>query len=294
LQPSVSTRLSLTPGASLSAGIGRYVQYAQSPAAMGPHFAGGLETGRLWYVAGPGRAPLAALVTTVGGEAWLGTDWLFSATAYRRASTGVMLPDPTPGLIVQRPPLVTGRVEATGVDVTLRRLAGRVTGSVAYSLGRARAEAVGRAFDAPTDRRHVFDATTHARLLGSLDVQVAYTWASGAPYARVLPTHLGTAQVPASILEDPFARRSPAYSSLDLVLDWTARFDGWSLGVFVQGRNQLRHDNAVTYESTHLTCRPELPGADGFTCPDGSPAERRDDFLDGIPLIPLLGFRVTF
>jgi hypothetical protein len=180
-----------------------------------------------------------------------------------------------------------------GVDMTLRRLAGRVTGSLAYSLGQARAEAVGRAFHAPTDRRHVFDATAHVRLLSSLDLQAAYTWASGAPYTRIIPTYLGNGQVPASILEDPFGRRSPAYSSLDLVLDWTARFDGWSLGIFVQGRNQLRHDNAVTYESTRLHC-PFGIVSENLLCDDGSPAERADDFLDGIPLIPLLGFRVTF
>jgi hypothetical protein len=292
VQPSLSARLRLTPDVSLSTGVGRYVQYAQSPASMGPVLST-LEAGRLWVVAGPGRAPLVARIATVGGEAWLGGDWLLSTTAYGRWSSGVVLPDPTPGLIVQRPPLVTGRVRATGVEIGLRRLTGRVTGSLGYSLGRARAEAVGRTFDAPTDRRHVVDATAHLRLLPSLDVQLAYTWASGAPYTRVLPTRLGDGQS-ASILERPFELRAPAYSGLDAVLEWTNRFDGWTLGVFVQGRNLLRHDNAVTYRTTALTCPPYGYVADDVACDDGAVAVRTDRFLDGIPIIPLLGLRVTF
>lgn len=157
-------------------GLGRYVQYAQSPAPVGPRIERALdETGRLWVLSDERSAPLQARIATLGGEVWLGSDWIFSGTGYIRRTDGILLPDATEGLLVQRSPLVKGAVTASGLDVSLRRLAGRLTGSVGYSLGHARAEALGVEFPAPTDRRHVVDLTTWVRISRGVSAGAAYT-----------------------------------------------------------------------------------------------------------------------
>lgn len=292
-QPTAFARLELSPSLSLSAGAGRYLQYAQSPASVGPRFERSLEAGRLWILAGRDREPLVANVVTLGAEAWLGPGWLLSMTGYARGSHGVILPDPTPGLIVQRSPLVTGRTEARGLDLVLRRLSGRITGSLAYSLARTRAHASGIDFPAPTDRTQVLDLTARVQLSEGVGLATAYTLATGAPFTRTLDRCVGETCRAAAFLDTPFGRRSPDYASLDLVLDWNHRFSGWSLGAFLQARNILGHDNAVTYEGTAERCRSGLQASQG-TCADGSTLLEEDTFTPGIPTIPLIGLRISF
>lgn len=291
VQPRVTGRLRLSPGVTLSLGTGRYVQYAQSPAPVGPLLERALETGRLWLLAGPRRAPLDTRIVTLGGEAWLNEAWLASATAYARDSRGVLLPDPTPGFLIQRSPLVEGRVSARGVDLSLRRLAGRVTGSVAYSLAHAEADAAGITFPAPADRRHVLDVTGRLRLGSDWNLGLAYTFATGSPYARTLERSVGESEREAAFLVDPFRRRTPSYASLDLVLDYAHDLGAWSVGGFLQARNLTGHDNDVTYTHTSEVC----PGAfrmDG-TCVEDTPVPT-DRFTPGIPTIPLLGLRLSY
>ncbi len=293
LLPALSTRWVVGERVTLFAAIGRSVQYAQSPAEVGPRVQRGLASGRLWILAGPATAPLTVRTGTVGGEAWLGSGWLASATAYLRRSDGLLLPDPTPGPLIQRPPLVEGWAGARGMELSLRRLGGRVTGWASYSLGRARAHALGRTFPAPTDRARVFDATTRVHLGSAWGVGLAYVHASGAPFARAAdPCDFGHC-APGVVLDAPFLRRSPPYASLDLQATWDHRFDGWSLGVFLQGRNLLDHDNAVTYERSDLACGGGLYVSGGL-CPDGRAPHWEDRFQAGIPTLPLLGLRVRF
>jgi hypothetical protein len=296
LQPSLQVRWRVAPGASLSAGAGRYVQYAQSPAPMGPRIERTLESGRLWMLADELRAPLRAELATLGGEVWLGEAWLLSTTAYARRATGVLLPDATDGLLVQRSPLVAGRVDARGFELGVRRLAGRVTGSAGYSYGRARAEVLGVRFPAPTDRRHAIDVTAYTRLAPWMSATLAYTYATGAPYARTLSRCLGTEPDcrEAAYLDRPFRRRSASYASLDLVLDWTRRFETWSLGFFLQGRNLLGHANDVTYTHSDEHCPVSVDAPTEGRCSDGSAASVVDRFTTAIPTLPLVGFRIVF
>jgi hypothetical protein len=286
-------RYRVSPDLMLSAGAGRWAQYAQSPAAVGPRVERSLESGRLWVLAGPHRSALRVRMATLGGEAWLGDAWLASATAYLRRSTGVQLPDPTPGLLIQRRALVEGEVTARGLDVSLRRLAGRVRGWIGYSYGHAQARAADRTVPAPTDRTHTLDLAASVDLGPSWDLGTAYSWASGAPYVRVVDDCDRDGCGPGVLLDRPFQRRAPGYQSLDVVLTWKHRFEGWTLGAFLQGRNLLGHDNAITYTGTAVACNGSpLVGPD--MCGDGTPAQVRDEFQTGIPTLPLLGFTVVF
>ena len=67
---------------------------------------------------------------------------------------------------------------AVGVEVSLRRLAGRVTGSASYSYGDSRMDAAGMEFAASADRRHVIDATVMVRARDNLLLGAAFTGAS--------------------------------------------------------------------------------------------------------------------
>jgi hypothetical protein len=291
LSPSLVVGYRPARGTSISAAVARSVQYAQSPAAVGPRFEQHLESGRLWILADPRRAPLSVRTGTLGAEQWIGERWLASATVYARKSTGVLLPDPTPGPLIQRTALVAGEVDAKGLDVSLRRLSGRITGWVGYSLSRADADVLGRRIPAPTDRRHTFDLTASTALGSGWELGLAHTFTTGAPYARVLDDCEECGD--GVHLDAPFLRRGPSYESLDVLLSWSHTFDRWAFGFFIQGRNLLGHDNAVTYSNTVPVC-----GTSGYlegaVCGDGREPERRDRFLEGIPTLPLLGLQVRF
>ncbi|MEX2531754.1 MAG: TonB-dependent receptor [Gemmatimonadota bacterium] len=289
IMPNALVRFRPKEPVSVSVGAGRYVQYAQSPAPVGPRVQRVLQTGRRWILADNRRAPVRADIATLGAEAWLTPGWLVGATAYARWSSGLLLPDPTPGLLVQRPPLVAGETRAEGLELSLRRLAGRVTGSLSWSLSRARAHVAGRTVPAPTDRTHLVDASSAIRLGSRSRLGMAFTYASGAPYARVLPC--GDEECRGVILDAPFSRRGPAYASLDLAYDQSHDFGGWSLGWFVQVRNVFGMDNRVTYVDTNLLCPGNLQSD---PCPGGTAPRPVDEFATGIPTIPLLGLRVAF
>ncbi len=140
---------------------------------------------------------------------------------------------------------------------------------------------------APTDRTHSVDVAASMALSTSWNLDLAYGYTTGAPYVRVLDDNPGV------ILDRPFLRRSPDYSSLDLAVTWTHAFRSWSLRVFVQARNVLNHDNGITYDATVPVCHGSIYTGTN-TCSDGSPADFRDDFQTGIPTIPLLGLTVAF
>jgi len=234
---------------------------------------------------------------SLGGEYWPSNGWLASATLYRRSSTGRVLPDPREGFLVDRWEWAVGRVDAWGIDVGARRISGRLTGSVAYSFGRARAEAMGTRFPSPTDRPHTLDGTGAFRISSTKVLQAAYTFAAGSPYTRTsepcaaydewgfCTTRLGLH------LDAPFQRRTPAYSSLDLMYASSHRVKGTHLTWYVQLRNALNHDNAVTWLDSHAGCHPSEYTY--VTC-EGESRDPYDEFIPGMPRAPAVGVRINF
>jgi hypothetical protein len=203
---------------------------------------------------------------------------------HTRFAGDVNLPDPTPGTLLDRPLFVLGRNTAWGIDVSARRLAGRLTGSLAYAYGVSDMEANGVRFPAPTDQRHVFDATAQFRLSQQWLFGAAYTLASGAPYTRTFMGHItcdnGTncRWLDEPWIGEPGAFRAPAYQSLDLLAEWTREFGSWQGGVFLQLRNALNRSNHGRYA-----------GFEPFAGETGA-----DEFLPGAPVLPVIGFRFAF
>ncbi len=289
----------------LTAAAARSWQYTQALAPAGPSVGPDLYLTDVWLLAGDTIPALRADVGTLGVEAWLGGSWIASANGYVRHATGMAVPEPGAGVLTgQRPIFVSADNHARGVELSLRRIAGRWTTSASWSWGVSNLEArsgmfpVWYHYPSSADRRQSVDLTLMRRLGPSLRVGGAFTWASGAPYSRfllgpaacdsTLAAFCTPADTAALYIESPNAERTPAYASLDLLVDWSRTLGGTEIGAYLQVRNVLNRANAVTYTGSLRQCVPDPPtlvAVGGGVC---------DRFDKGVPVLPLAGVRVSF
>lgn len=292
--PRLTARYAVVDGrVTVSAGWSRVWQYTQVLAPTGPSVGPRLHPSDLWFLASDSIPALRADVITTGGEAWLGERWLAGATLYRRAAEGMTVPDPTPGTISESATFVVGRNVASGLELSLRRLYGGWTASLGYTYGRSRIEAAGRDYPASSERRHLIDAVATLRLEDGWRLGAAYSWASGAPYTRFFSASFSCRPdsgrceiVEPAVVGEPNRERGPAYSSLDVLIDWTRDRESWSFAVFGQVRNLLDRENALTYTGARERC--EVAGG---PCDD---SEFVDTFDRGLPILPAVGLRFSF
>ena len=297
LSPSVLARVRLAEGITATAAAGRSWQYTQMLTPIG-YFRSDFPSGHLWLLAGDDVPAMRTDVASLGGEAWLGDAWLASVTGYVRAADGVVVPDPRPGITLGRPLFVAVEERGRGVEVGLRRLKGRVTGSAGYTLASTEQRLEDLVFPGRADRRHLVDLTMLTRLGSGLRLGAAYTYATGAPYTRVTFLEVRESDgEPVGVLGRPHEHRMASYGSLDVMIDWMKRFDRWGIGAYLQLRNTLNRENTASYEETREYC---ASGAytytpEGTRClPDGSLPVWQDQFLPGMPRFPLIGFRLEF
>lgn len=300
LAPRLATRWRSRDGSiALSAGWGRSYQFTQAIAPAGPGIGPDLHLTDVWLLAGDSTPAIRSDVVTAGLEVWLADTWIGAINLYRRSATGMAVPDPTPGLFTNfRPTFVTGTNHASGLELSLRKLVGRWTTSVAYSWARSRIEAEGWGYPSRADRRGVLDATGLLQISPAVRIGGAMTVAQGAPYTRfilqTLPCDSLAGSCPPAAgalqIEAPNAARAPPYVTADALLEWTRQFRGWELGAFLQVRNVLNRRNRVTYAGSLGSCDPAPPGAvivdsTRLVC---------DMFDRSVPLIPLAGVTVAF
>jgi hypothetical protein len=298
LAPRVTARYATSATVAVSAALARTYQYTQAVAPAGPAVGPDLHVSDVWLLADDTLPALRSDLATLGAEVWLGAGWLGSATLYGRRTTGMAVPDPRPGeLSASRPPFVPATGHATGIELSARRLVGRVTGSIAYSEGISELEAAGWTYPSSADRRRTLDLTALVRLSSSLSAGAAFTAASGSPYTRFL---LGSVVCDtllvacsdtlfaATAVEEPNANRTAGYVGLDLLGEWRHAFRSWTLSLFVQVRNALNRVNAVTYVGSFQDCTDNTPRrrpAGNGVC---------DAFDRGLPLLPFVGVSVRF
>ena len=303
LAPKAALRVGPLGVLTFTAAAERSWQYTQALAPAGPSVGPDLYLTDVWLLAGDTVPALRADVATAGVEARLGGTWVASANAYRRHTTGMAVPEPGPGPLTDaRPIFVTAVNDASGIELSVRRLAGRWTFSGAYSYGRSNLTAKSAMFPiwyhypSSADRRNVVDLTAMVRLGGAVRLGTAATWASGAPFSRFLlgptpcPSGVSCAGADSSALyiESPNAVRAPNYAAVDLLADWSGRLGKMQVGAFLQVRNLLNRANAVTYTGSVTACTPHPPTlvavGDGVC----------DRFGRGVPLLPLAGVRLVF
>jgi hypothetical protein len=310
--PRLSARYGISPELSVSAAAGRTYQYTQALGAAGVQALPGFAGEYLWLLAGDEVPALRSDIGTVGAEWWIGSIWLAAANGYLRRATGVVTPDPTPGnlLLGERPLFVSGVADARGMELSLRRMVGRWTSSVAYSYATSEMEADGLRFPAPGDRRHSLDATAMLRLGRAWRIGAAYTATSGIPFTRTFEGMQACDQIVEQVnettwrfrrenciwaeppvAEGPNAERTAGYQRLDLLLGWQHAFRSWQVGAFLQFHNALNSPNSGSYTRTVKACMQRC-GTDKYGVPFGY--AEVDEFRPGVPLLPLLGFRITF
>ncbi len=297
--PRVALAWTPRPELRVSAALGRHHQYEQALAAAGFSIGSGLVPGHLW-VSSRGAIPtIRADMATVGAELWLPGGWLASANAYVRDAAGRLTPDPDSGYVRARPPVVESELGAgwvtsadrtVGLEVGVRRLTGRWTGSMAYSLSRGRTRAVGYRYPTPGERAHALDAAVVLQAFAKTRVGATLTAASGAAYTRFYafrcdevswycPTaDAGDARPIIGWVEPAGMERTAPYMSLDLHVEHTGTVMGFPVGVYAQLRNALARDNRAAYVGSILEC-----DVDGRSC------TLTDHFEDGFPLLPLVG-----
>jgi hypothetical protein len=277
-------------GLTLTAGWGRSYQYTQTIAPTGPRIGPDLHLTDVWLLAGDSVPAIRSDVVTAGAEWWIADAWLGAVNVYGRWASGVTEPDPTPGYLLRpRPPFVVASTYARGMDVAIRRLSGRVSLSLAFSIGRSEVKADTFTYPARSERRRSLDATAMARVGGGLRLGGALTAATGSPFTRFYSSLPRCDSVPGCLIpsvpwhwpawaEEPSRARTPTYASLDLLADWTWTRRAFELGAYLQVRNATNWRNAVTYIGSR-------PGPDGCQC---------DRFERGLPVLPLAGVRVAF
>ncbi len=288
LAPRLVLRYDPLPEVSLSAGLARVFQYAQTVAPGGVQLASLVSTDA-WLLAGEGVPALRADIVTAGLEAWLAPDRMASINAFARRGRGEVIPNPEPGSMVARSPfLVIAGNDAVGLEASVRQLAGPVTGSLSYSLTRSRVRARGLEFPSGADRTHVLNATAMVRPLESVRVGAAFTAATGVPFTRsiseadVCETEPGCDPESLPWAGPPNANRGPTHASLDLLVDWALRVGEIRLGVYGQLRNALGRENATVYAGT------------GCMVVGCSIDDVRNTYEQGVPRLPVLGVRVQY
>ncbi len=281
LAPRFGAGMALDSSTFLSLGWSRSFQYAQDVGAAAGPLGPQLHLTHIWQLASSGVPALQSTITTIGIERQLWNDVVVGVSVYDRVSTGMTIPDPTPGEIASdRPLFAVAENKARGVELSLRKTSGPWSGSIGYAYANSRVEASGLSFPSAADVRHTMDATLSRRLSPTWRVSSAFSYASGVPYTRFV---MGEQSLR---VEDPYANRTPAYASADLSFDYSRTVGSHTVGAYMQIRNLLSRGNRVTYSGS---CSGEF---DNGVC---SVSPRVTDRFDsGIPLLPLLGVRIVF
>ncbi len=304
VSPRLTAAYELKPDIRLTAGVGRHYQYVQAVAGTGFSLGPAIEPTHIWLQHRGPVPPLESDILNVGGEIWLGRGFLASGTAYLRSSRGHLVYDPAGGEVRAIPVLEGDALSdvwqvadgtATGLDLSLRRIFGRVTGSLAYSLSKADLNAGGITFPSPGDRRHAFDATVMVRPLGWMKIGAAFTAVSGLPYTRFVPVAgvepevFPTGGNIVGVAHRANAERAPALASLDLLLQWEVDSFGGKLGGYIQVKNVRDRTNPASYLGSGWCC---LHGGDISGCPGQEVLV--DRFEDGMMTLPFIGFWIRF
>ncbi len=299
--PRVAVRARMTDATSVSFAGGRTYQHAQSitPVGLGNDVVA--MSNLFWMLSGDSVPVLRSTIGTIGLEHWLTRSVLFSATLYDRSVRGMIVPEPGPQWLMDRPLFTVASNRAHGADFTLRKLGGRITTAVSYSYGDSDIRVGDVRYTSPWSRRHSFDATTTISASEGLRLGAAVTAASGAAFTRY-DSALRNCRTDNPrdctfmlYAREPGAERGPGYTSLDVMVDWRGRIGRWDWGAYAQIQNVLGNRNEAAYQWSRVTCDCGTNGEPPIMNPDPNrklPANNQ--FLRGLPMLPMVGLRVAF
>ena len=271
----------------VSAGVSRTTQYAQSLEL--PIVAHGPTTPSLWVMSGHDVPAMSVDNASVGAERWVGDATLLTANVYARRTTGAIVGDPTPGPLSARPLFVVANENARGVELSARKLSGRVTGFASYAYNLTTTHAASLSYPSNATRPHAFDlvATGH---VGRSRLSAAFKATSGAPYTRVTAVDGPSAQIGETNAffsqGIPNALRLPSYASLDAFVDHAIPWGRSTFLLFAGAQNLLGRTNRTWFQLSGI--------CDGEPSPMSSRCAGRDLVEAPIRFTPSVGIKLAF
>jgi hypothetical protein len=116
-----------------------------------------------------------------------------SINTYLRRSSGLRMVDPDPGPADRLRPPAAGVAHAAGLELGIRRLAGRWTGAASYTLAGSRLAVEERSFASPQDQRHTAKGNLSVAVSSGARISLAGLWATGGAATRlVVPDSTGS------------------------------------------------------------------------------------------------------
>ncbi len=179
---------------------------------------------------------------------------------------------PPPESLSGLPALITRQIDGQsyGMEMMVRRSAGRVTGWIAYTLARSERRFSCGLRPADFDQNHILNFVLQVRLPWRLLVGARLNVSSGRPYTTLRADGTSTTRNDA---------RLPTYVQLDLRIDRDWVFKKWQLALFLEVVNATYSNNVLGVEY------PEIGGVPLFTQPK----------LNGFRwILPSIGFRGYF
>ena len=247
--PSIQARYMTSVTTRLSAGVSRTYQDAQELAPIGTS---GIGRG-IWFLSGNGVRPLRADQASVGIERWLDDAFIVDANVYVRRLDDLLVSPLPNGDTLSRTLFTEARLVAHGVELSARRIAGPVTGSLGYTYGKSTERVDDMTWTGSGDRTHALDATTMVKLR-AWRIGTGFTYMTGAPYTRIF-IGLGRQEAGDSVTwqslpsaEGRNAERLPTYASLDLFVERAGRLGPLDLTTYFAVRNLTDREN-LTYAS---------------------------------------------
>jgi hypothetical protein len=257
--PRGEVRATLLPWLRIIAGVGLYQQPPSFPVPLP-----GIDTFALQL--GLQRA----IQGSVTVEADLPQHFMLKATGYYHSFShvnDVLLelasqicssppPDSLTGLPATLMRVLDGR--SFGMELMLRRRAGRVTGWVAYTLSRSERQYSCGLRPSDFDQTHILNVVVQVRLPWQLMAGARLYVATGRPYTQV-DLSAGLDQIRNNL-------RLPDYVQLDLRLDREWLFARWALDAFIEVLNVPYSQTAlgVSYPKVMGIMRYDMAQLDGF------------------------------
>jgi hypothetical protein len=282
LAPRIAFKGFLTPSFAVTGSAGRYYQPLHSIRDQEIP----VTIYEFWVGADPwipvGRADHLVL----GVEGWKGSEFQLTVEAYGKWYYNLQTQNQANDFRVRGDEFITTTGNAWGLDVLLRRHAGRVRGWIAYSYSRAERNAEGVKYPPGHDRRHTLNFVLQAP--GPLGSEMGVRWGYGSPLPytpflgqwerlRYNPTdHAFEAPEEQPIAGPINSARFPHYSRLDLGFRWSFRKWGASWEPFLQVANLYNRRNVFLYFFDYGNVPPTRTG------------------LSQLPFLPTFGLEVRF
>jgi hypothetical protein len=262
-----------------------------------------------WVLAGRRIPAVISDQAQLGAEIYWGEEWSASAESYYRHFKGLVALNLADDLNDPDDDFLTGTGHSYGLDLLLRRSAGRLTGWTTVSLLRAErtfadhlaGEWVGATptitYPPGFDRRVNLDLVLQFVLGPAFDLGLRFNYGSGLPYTRPVAQHIwweydpvtGRYRIPSPtgdeepdspplqvVLGPRNGARYPAYHRLDLSLTHSMRWRGVGAKTYLQVLNVYNRKNPLFY----------------FYNYDKSPATMSG--ISMFPILPTIGVEVSF